>query len=630
MKKKILVVDDDRVMLKFITKFLTREGHEVLTAEDGFAALDLLSSFNPDIIFFDLIMPKIDGKKLIQIVRSMPQLNECYLVIVSAAVAEIDFDFQETGADSYIAKGPFNSMANHIRETIEISDAPRDLEDPKPIRGLDGVYARQLTKELLSRNRHLETILESMAEGILEVYANKVVYANGVAMSLLASSPEKILAAYPPDLFDENAGRRLDKIFKEGPERSAAIGEKSPVELNGRQITINVLPVTGEPATVILMITDVTERRRLEMQLQHVQKMEAIGTIAAGVAHNFRNTLTEILVNSQLIQMSYEDQSGLHDVAGRINTSVRRGSRLVDGLLQFSRKQIKEEFKVIDLVEVINELCQIIRNSFDQKIDIQTELPEKLPIMGDATSLSQALMNLCNNARDAMPDGGQLIIKAVRQGKQAMVTLSDNGWGMDQDAIGKCFDPFYTTKPIGKGTGLGLSTTYGIIKSHDGMISVDSQPGQGTTFKILFSMMPDEEQSEDEDVPEIIRGEGQLVLVVDDESEILKAMQDLLEYLNYRPELAANGKKGLEKYMSKNPDAVLMDINMPEMDGITCIEKILNYDPNANISIFSGYEEEGVEGMSQRAKDSIKDYLAKPVGLEALSALLAKMLHDKD
>ena len=631
MKKKILVVDDDRVMLKFVTKFLTREGHEVLTAEDGFAALDLLSTFNPDIIFFDLIMPKIDGKKLIRIVRSMPQLNDCYLIIVSAAVAEIDFDFQETGADSYIAKGPFSSMANHIRDAIETSDAPRSREDPKPIRGLDKVYARQLTKELLSRNRHLETILESMAEGILEVYTNKVVYANGVAMSLLASSQEKILAAYPPDLFDENTGRRLDKIFQEGVDQSAAIGEKAPVELNGRQITIKVLPVTGEPATVILMITDVTERRRLEMQLQHVQKMEAIGTIAAGVAHNFRNTLTEILVNSQLIQMSYKDESGLHDVAGRINTSVRRGARLVDGLLQFSRKQIKEEFEIIDLADVIDELCQIIRKSFDQKIDIQTDLPGELPIMGDATSLSQALMNLCNNARDAMPDGGQLIIKAVRQGKQVIVTLTDNGAGMDREAVGKCFDPFYTTKPIGKGTGLGLSTTYGIIKSHDGMISVDSQPDLGTTFKILFSLALDEKQSEQEDdSPAIIRGNGQQVLVVDDEPEILKAMQDLLEYLGYKPELAANGKKGLEEYQSKSPDAVLMDINMPEMDGITCIEKILNYDPNANISIFSGYEEDGVEGMSQRAKDSIKDYLAKPVGLEALSALLAKMLQEKE
>ncbi len=245
--------------------------------------------------------------------------------------------------------------------------------------------------------------------------------------------------------------------------------------------------------------------------------------------------------------------------------------------------------------------------------------------MGDATSLSQALMNLCNNARDAMPDGGRLIIKAVKEGKQVIVTIADSGGGMDREAVGKCFDPFFTTKPIGKGTGLGLSTTYGIIKSHDGMISVDSQPDRGTTFKILFSLAVEETQGERKDSPAITRGKGQRVLVVDD-----NAMRDLLEYLGYQPELATNGKKGLEKYRSTKPDAVLMDINMPEMDGITCIEKILDHDPNANISIFSGYEEEGIEGMSQRAKDSIIDFLAKPVGLEALSNLLAKMLKEKE
>ena len=629
MKKKILVVDDDRVMLKFVTKLLTRDGHEVMTAEDGFAALNQLSSFEPEIIFFDLIMPKIDGDKLIRIVRSMQQLKDCYLVIISAAVAEIDFDFQETGADSYIAKGPFSSMAKHIREAVEAADAPRGQEEPKPVRGLDTVYARQLTKELLSRNRHLETILESMAEGILEVYTNKIVYANGVAVSLLRLSPEKILAAYPPDLFDENTSRRLDKIFQGGIDKPSTIGEKVPVELNGRQITIKALPVYGEPSTVIIMITDVTERRRLEMQLQHVQKMEAIGTIAAGVAHNFRNTLTEILVNSQLIQMSYKDEAGLHDVAGRINTSVRRGSRLVDGLLQFSRKQIKEEFEIVDLAEIINEVCQIIRKSFDQKIEILTELSGRLPIMGDTTSLSQALMNLCTNARDAMPDGGRLLIKAVREGKRAMVTISDSGVGMDREALGKCFDPFYTTKPIGKGTGLGLSTTYGIIKSHEGLISADSQPNQGTTFKIVFSLAVDEEKSKQHNSTSIVRGRGQRVLVVDDEPEILNAMNDLLIYLGYKPELASNGKKGVELYRSKKPDAVLMDISMPEMDGITCIEQILNLDPDANISIISGYEEEGVNGMSRQAKDCIKDYLAKPVGLGALSTLLARMLKEE-
>ena len=628
-KKKILVVDDDRVMLKFITKLLTREGHEVMTAEDGFAALSLLTAFIPKIIFFDLIMPKIDGDKLIQIVRSMPELKDCYLVIISAAVAEIDFDFQQTGADLYIAKGPFSSMAHHIREAIEASDAPRGENVPKPIRGLDTIYARQLTKELLSRNRHLETILESMAEGILEVYTNKIVYANGVSISLLGLPQEKILAAYPPDLFDKDTALRLDNIFQAGVDSSTLIGEKVPVELNGRQITIKILPVHEEPSTVIIMLTDVTERKRLEMQLQHVQRMEAIGTIAAGVAHNFRNTLTEILVNSQLIQMSYVNEAGLHDVADRINTSVRRGSRLVDGLLQFSRKQIKEEFAVVDLTGIISEVCQIIRKSFDQKIEIQTELPEKLPILGDTTSLSQALMNLCTNARDAMPDGGRLTIKAVREGIRAQVTVSDSGVGMDREVLGKCFDPFYTTKPIGKGTGLGLSTTYGIIKSHEGLISVDSKPNRGTTFKVLFSLAPDKIRRNTQNSSQILRGNAQRVLVIDDEPEILNAMQDLLIYLGYKPELASNGKKGLALYREKRPDAVLMDINMPEMGGVTCIEKILQYDPTANISVLSGYEKEGVDGMTTQAKEAIKDYLSKPVGLGALSHLLARMLTEE-
>ena len=628
MKKKILVVDDDRVMLKFVTKLLTREGHEVQKAEDGFAALNLLSTFTPDIMFFDLIMPKIDGGKLIKIARSMPQMKNCYLVIISSAVAETDFDFEETGADSYIAKGPFSTMTEHILAAIELSNTPLAQQTTKPIRGLDSIYARQLTKELLSRSRHLETILESMAEGILEVYSNKVVYANGVAVSLLGLTLEKILASYPPDLFDHDIGHQLDEILQTNPTEPAGVGEKAPVELNGRQITIKILPVRGETSTVIIMITDVTERKRLEMQLQHVQKMEAIGTIAAGVAHNFRNILTEILVNSQLIQMNYEDQSGLHDVAGRINTSVRRGASLVDGLLQFSRKQIKEEFEVIDLVKVFNEICQLIKKSFDQKIEIQSNLPDQLPIMGDSTSLSQALMNLCTNARDAMPDGGKLILTGKQEGGRILVTVSDTGQGMDRKAVQKCFDPFFTTKPIGKGTGLGLSTTYGIIKSHEGLISVNSRPNQGATFKIHFPAASPKGQSKDDDTPAIVRGKGQCVLVVDDEPEILNAMEGLLNYLGYRPEFASSGKEGLEKYMQSTPDGVLMDINMPEMDGIACIEEILNYDPAANITIISGYEEEGIDGLSKEIRKSIKDYRAKPLGLGDLSELLAGMFKE--
>ena len=626
MKKKILVADDDRVMLKYITDLLTREGHEVVAAEDGYAVLNLLADFTPDIMFLDLIMPKIDGTRLIQIVRNMPHLKDCHVAIVSAAVAEIDFSFNETDADSYIAKGPFATMAQHFKSAIETLDAPQPETESKPIRGLESIYARQLTKELLSRNRHLETILESMAEGILEVYSNKVVYANGVAVSLLGLSLEKILAAYPPNLFGGSLQSRLDDILQNNAGKAIEIGQKTPIEFNGRRLVLKILPVKNEPATVIIMITDVTEHKRMEMQLQHKQKMEAIGTIAAGVAHNFRNTLTEVMVNSQLIEMNFEDQGGLHEVAGRINTSVKRGARLVDSLLQFSRKQIKEEFNLINLTQVIHEIFLIIQKSFDQKIEIQTDLAEELPIMGDITSLSQAFMNLSNNARDAMLDGGRLTIRARREGRKALVSVSDTGEGMDKEAAKKCFDPFYTTKPPGKGTGLGLSTTYGIIKNHDGLITVDSRPGRGTTFQIHFPLVEGDEQCQAQYGLNVVCGNGELVLVVDDEPEIQNAMRGMLKNLGYRAEFASNGAEGLEKYRSTKPDAVLMDLNMPGMDGVAGIEEIFNFDPEAKISVFSGYNQEAIENLSSKARAAIKDFILKPIDIQGLSLMLAKML----
>ena len=232
MSKKILLVDDDRILLKFASDLLEKEGHEVATAQDGFAALNLLTSFYPDIMFFDLIMPKIDGDKLCHIVRKMPHLKDCYLVILSAAVAELDFDHTEIGADAYIAKGPFNVMGKHVLAAIEASEVPRKDDEPKPIKGLESIYARQLTKELLSRNRHLETVLESLAEGILEVFSGKVVYANAAAISMFGMDKGNLLAFYPPDLFEGEVRSKLANILKSGTQKPSEIGTNNPIHLD--------------------------------------------------------------------------------------------------------------------------------------------------------------------------------------------------------------------------------------------------------------------------------------------------------------------------------------------------------------------------------------------------------------
>ena len=628
MSKKILIVDDDRVLLKFASDLLEKEGHKVATAQDGFAALNLLTSFYPDIMFFDLIMPKIDGDKLCHIVRKMPHLKDCYLVILSAAVAELDFDHTEIGADAYIAKGPFGVMAKHVLAAIEASEVPRKDDEPKPIKGLENIYARQLTKELLSRNRHLETILESMSEGILEVFSGKVVYANLAAGSMFGLEKGHLLASYPPDLFGGETREKLATILKSGTHKPTEIGTNNPVDLAGRLVTITCIPVKEEPLTTILLITDVTARKQLEMRLQHVQKMEAIGTIAAGVAHNFRNTLTEVLVNTQVIQMHHKDKADISEITERISQSVKRGAALVDGLLQFSRKQMAKEFHKLDLVALIKDTYRLIKKSFKKKIDIQIDVPETLPILGDSAGLSQALMNLCTNARDAMPAGGQLRIEAKKIGNHAELIISDNGQGMNRKTIEKCFDPFFTTKPIGKGTGLGLSTTYGIVKSHEGLIHLESKLKKGTVITITFPLAQnaDEFEAQPEPAAEISYGNGEIVLVVDDEEEILKAMQNLLDGLGYQSAVARSGEEALEIYAARKPAVVLMDINMPEMDGVNCAEKIFDLNPDAKIAFISGYEITGSDEFGDRIKDSIQTFLTKPVELADLSTALTHML----
>ena len=378
-------------------------------------------------------------------------------------------------------------------------------------------------------------------------------------------------------------------------------------------------------------VVGVTERKQLEMRLQHVQKMEAIGTISAGVAHNFRNTLTEVLVNTQVIQMNHKDKTDISEITERISQSVKRGAALVDGLLQFSRKQMAKEFHKVDLVALIRGTCRLVTKSFEKKIDIQIDVPDTLPILGDSAGLSQALMNMCTNARDAMPAGGQLRIEAKKIGNHAKIIVSDNGEGMNRKTIEKCFDPFFTTKPIGKGTGLGLSTTYGIVKSHEGLIHIESKLKKGTIITITFPLAQnaDEIEAPPEPAAEISYGNGEIVLVVDDEEEILIAMQKLLDGLGYESAVARSGEEALEIYAARKPEIVLMDINMPEMDGINCAEKIFDLNPDAKIAFISGYEINGLDEFGDRIKDCIQTFLIKPVALADLSTALTRMLQSQ-
>jgi PAS domain S-box-containing protein len=368
------------------------------------------------------------------------------------------------------------------------------------------------------------------------------------------------------------------------------------------------------------------ERRKLEAQLMQAQKMEAIGTIAGGVAHNFRNILTVISMNSQILQMRYSGDSTIQKSAEVLNSYVNRGAKLVSGLMQFARKQDKNEFQPLNLASVVQETYELINKSFDKMIKVSISAPEPLPILGDHSGLSQVLMNLCTNASDAMPGGGALTIEARRQGDRATVVISDTGCGMDKETQEKCLDPFFTTKEVNKGTGLGLSTAYGIVKEHGGEIRVQSEVNRGTSFLLSFPLDSSGERSAQDQAPEISPGQGQKILIVDDESEMCKSMEELLTGIGYRTHSVNSGSAAVIEYQSWHPDAVLLDRNMPEMDGISCGEQIMDFDPNAKIVIISGYDEQEPVALTEERKRFIRGYLTKPIDMNELSSVLAQLL----
>ena len=494
------------------------------------------------------------------------------------------------------------------------------------------ITERKLAEEAMRKSEEQYRLLVDNAnDGIFIAQDSRIKFPNPKTLDVLGYTAHELADIHYMDLIhpeDRPAFSVRQKRRRDGEEPSSTYALRI-INKTGEElwVQINAVPITweGRPAS-LNFVRDITLQKRLEEQLLQAQKMEAIGTIAGGVAHNFRNILAVISMKSQLVEMKYKDHSALQDMARGINTYVDRGVQLVEGLMQFCRKEVKRELEPLNLCEAIQETYGLISKSFDKIIDIQLDLPESLTIMGDRTGLSQVLMNLCANARDAMPKGGELCIRARQQEDRAVVTVSDTGQGMSKENLEKCFDPFFTTKEPDKGTGLGLSTTYGIIKEHGGEIQVQSKVNEGTTFSLYFPLALPDDQPREQSISQAIQGMGQKILIVDDEVEICKVMEEILEEFGYQVVYVTNGKAGIAQYKNWQPDVVLLDRNMPEMDGMSFAEKIMQHDPDAKIVIISGYDENGPLGIDEEERKLIKGYLTKPVDMTQLSSLVAELL----
>ena len=387
------------------------------------------------------------------------------------------------------------------------------------------------------------------------------------------------------------------------------------------------------------MVRDVSEEKSLERQLIKAQRMEAIGVLAGGIAHDFNNILSGVLGFVELCLDEVPKDSQVYKRLSMCLEALNRGSGLARQLLDFARTR-EDQMKLLDLNILVKELAKILRETLPKMIKVETHLaPDLNYVMADPSQIHQALLNLCINARDAMPQGGVLLLKTenvtlkeedpslgLPPGRYVVLTVADTGCGMDEETVKHIFEPFFTTKKE-KGTGLGLAITYSIIKGHGGAIQVESKKGVGTTFRLYLPATEPKETCQGPDVVRTFRGKGGKVLVVDDEPMVRDSVAAMVSRLGFEPIKASSGEEALEIYKREGREivAILLDLYMPGMGGARALEELMAMEPKPRVIISSGYKDKDLE---KAMKDmGALAYLNKPYTQRELSEVLWKIIN---
>jgi two-component system, cell cycle sensor histidine kinase and response regulator CckA len=438
----------------------------------------------------------------------------------------------------------------------------------------------------------------------------------------------------------------LQQVIETGEWR----GELSKITKSGQEIQVSsrwklLLNQAGEPDAILTIDRDITEQKQMEAQLLRAQRLESLGTLAGGIAHDLNNILTPILAISQLLPQKLSPVNEQNQkLLKMLEDSSRRGADMVKQILTFARG-LDGELVPLQIKHILAELESMIKSTFPKSIEINLNLVtrELWLVSANATHLHQVFMNFCVNARDAMPNGGILSISAenkvvdetyarmnleAKVGSYVVVTFKDTGMGIAPEYIDRIFEPFFTTKALGEGTGLGLSTTMGIIKNHGGFVTVSSEVSLETQFQVFLPAI-DVTTTPAEEAPELPRGQGELILVVDDEINIREMLKITLESYNYNVVMACDGVDAIAVYAIHQDEvrAVLIDVMMPLMDGTTAIKALqrFNFRHQLKIIACSGV----VASNDLLAMAGVKAFLPKPFTNESLLITLSRVLQEE-
>ncbi|MGP8201709.1 MAG: response regulator [Limisphaerales bacterium] len=411
--------------------------------------------------------------------------------------------------------------------------------------------------------------------------------------------------------------------------------------LREMQVSISPLALGGQPH-LLLQAQDISERALLERQLRQAQKMEAIGQLAAGVAHDFNNILTVIQGHAGLMEQTMDSNTPQAKSLGHISRAAARAATLIRQLLMFSRKQVMQ-FQHLSLNDILRSTIKMLERLVGEHIQIEFHPRESLPaIHADNSMIEQIAMNLAVNARDAMPNGGKLTIATSletihrapipmdpkpRDGEFICLTFRDTGIGMDAQVLSRIFEPFFTTKPAGKGTGLGLATVFGIVQQHQGWLEVESQPNKGTTFRIYFPASPRPAEKTEQTVDNVLRNGRETVLVAEDEDALREVVVKVLRVQGYYVLEASSGPHALEVWeqADRPVDLLLTDMVMPGgIMGSELAERLSSKCPRLKVIYTSGYSP-GMAGRDTSLLES-RNFLSKPYSIGKLAQFVRECL----
>lgn len=636
-KKKILVVEDEHIIAMEIRDRLEDMGYIVTdTVNSKEAAIESTKNNPPDLVLMDIMlgheMAGLDAAKYIHEQYDIP-------VVYLTAYSDKKTLSRAKQAEpyGYILK-PLDER--EIQSTIEIA-----------------FYKHEMEKKLKASEEWFSTTLKCIGDAVITTDTKgSVVFINSRAENLTGWSQKEAAGKDIKKVFqitNDNETNWVDdpvgKVLNSGEAISlsnntlliARDGKKIPIDDSAAPIRDNRGNLNG----VVLVFRDVAKRKYMEEQLRQSSKMEAIGTLAGGVAHDFNNILTAIRGMTDLILSDIPLQHPLFHSIQEIQESADQAADLTNQLLLFSCKQ-PLSFKIFNLNSLIANMVNMIRRLIGEDIQIKKALESDLSsIKADKGAIEQILLNLAINARDAMPKGGTLTIETghttvseykksfgttAQPGNYVCLSVTDSGTGIKTDDLEHIFEPFFTTKKLGKGTGLGLAVIFGIVKEHNGWIEVNSKPNNGTTFNIYFQALSEEPNTDTkENVPiQSLKGNGERILFVEDEEQVRTYVERALIKANFLPLSAADAEEAMDIFNEEdgNFDLILSDVVLPGESGVDLVEKILAKRPDMHILLTSGYPESSSKWSDIRKK--AYPFLQKPFTLVTLLQKIRTAMND--